>query len=43
MMLCDQYDCQFVSEYIGPVAIKLAYDRVAHVRDTATRLVSNSY
>ena len=40
MLVCHQCDCQFVSDHIVPVAIKLVYDRVAHVRNTATNFVS---
>ena len=40
MIVCDLFDCQFVSDHIAPVAIKMAYDRVAHVRDSASKLVS---
>ena len=40
MLMCHQCDCQFVSDHIVPVAIKLVYDRVAHVRNTATNFVS---
>ena len=39
ILLCDLYDCPFIEEHITPVAIKLGHDRVAQVRDTASRLV----
>ena len=39
ILLCDQYDCQFIAEHISPVAVKLAHDRVAQVRETSSRLV----
>lgn len=39
-LMCDQCDCRFVSEHIAPVAIKMACDRVAQVRNTALSLVS---
>lgn len=39
ILLCDQYDCQFIAEHISPVAVKLAHDRVAQVRETSSRLI----
>ena len=40
MLLSELFDCSFVDQFIVPVAIRLGHDKVAQIRDSASRLVS---
>lgn len=38
-LLCEQFNCSFIEKHIIQVAIKLGYDRVSQVRESASKLV----